>query len=314
LFGWRLRAAFTGLALLALAACGDAGSADGTCRIEPLARAPIETRANLLFLTAAIDGAPVRLLVDTGAERTTLTEAAVARLGLVRDTRYRTQMRGIGDATNSFDAKTHTLIFGSAQFSGLNMTVGQFASDEIAGQSFDGLLGTDILASFDVEIDPAAGQMTLFRPRPCTDATPPWTPPYITLEATGPPRGRLQIPIQLDSVLGIAVLDTGAQITTVSERLALRAGVTASMLSQDPSGMAKGASPNAVAARAHRFGELRVGPTLVRAPVLAVLPMSGSSAEALIGANFLRGQKIWLSFASRRVFLAPLGVGAKPAS
>ena len=293
------------MALPGLAACGSTTPPAGICPVERLASAPLESRANLLFLTAAIDGLPVRLLVDTGAERTTLTEAAVQRLGLARDPHALTQMRGIGDATTSFDAKTHTLIFGTAQFSGLNMTVGRFASNEIDGATFDGLLGTDILASFDVEIDSVAGQMSFYRPRPCADATPPWTLPYLVIQGTGPPRGRMALPIELDGIAGVAVLDTGAQITTVSERLALRAGVTANMLTQDPRSIAKGASPNAVAAHAHRFRDLRIGPTLVHAPMLAVLPMYDSRAEALLGGDYLHGHPVWLSFASRRVFLGP---------
>ena len=301
----RVRAICTVMALLGLGACAATVPSAGNCPVERLARASLESRANLLFLTAAIDGLPVRLLIDTGAERTTLTEEAVQRLGLARDPHALTQMRGIGDATTSFDAKTHTLIFGTAQFSGLNMTVGRFATNEIAGATFDGLLGTDILASFDVEIDSAAGQVSLYRPRPCVDATPPWALPYLIIEGTGPPRGRMSLPIELDGIAGVAVLDTGAQITTVSERLALRAGVTANMLAQDPRSVAKGASPNVVAAHAHRFRDLRIGPTLVHAPMLAVLPMSDTRAEALLGGDYLHGHPVWLSFASRHVFLGP---------
>lgn len=287
--------------LLGLASCAATPQA-GSCPATLLARAPIEVRANLLFLEAAIDGVPVHLLVDTGAERTTLTEAAVARLGLSRDPKALTRMRGIGDVVTSFDAKTHALIFGNAQFSGLNMSVGRFAVTEIAGQAFDGLLGTDILASFDVEIDPGSARMSLYQPRACLDAKPPWRP-IVAIETTGPPRGRMLVPILLDGASGLAILDTGAQATTASERLAARAGVSSAQLEQDPRGIAKGASPNVVTARRHRFRELRVGATVVPGPVLAVLPMFDGNTEALLGADYLFGHKIWLSFASRQVFL-----------
>lgn len=298
-----MRQRFAGaiLGLLGLASCAPTPPG-GSCALTLLARAPIENRAGLLFLEAAIDGVPLHLLIDTGAERTTLTEAAVARLGLSRDPRALTRMRGIGEATTSFDAKTHTLIFGNAQFSGLNMSVGRFATTEISGLVFDGLLGTDILASFDVEIDPVTARISLYQPRACPDALPPWQP-VVAIEATGPPRGRMLLPILVDGAAGIAVLDTGAQANAVSERFAVRAGVSGAQLAQDPIGVAKGASPNTVTARRHRFRELRVGATLVPGPVLTVLPAFDSSAEALLGTEYLAGHKVWLSFASRKVFL-----------
>ena len=211
-------------------------------------------------------------------------------------------MRGIGDITTSFDAKTHTLMLGNGQVSGLNMTVGRFATDDIAGMAFDGLLGTDILASFDVEIDPSARRLTLYQPRTCLDPIPPCTP-EVTIEATGPPRGRMLVPIAVNGVGVVAILDTGAQVTTVSERFSARAGVPAAALAQDPSNLVKGASPNTVAARRHRFRDLVVGPTLVPGPALAVLAMDGQSTDALLGADYLAGRKLWLSFASRRIFL-----------
>lgn len=297
----RLLLAGAVLGLLGLASCATVPG--GSCPVVALASAPVELHANLLFLDAAIDGLPVRLLVDTGAERTTLTEPAVTRLGLARDPRSITRMRGIGDITTSFDAKTHTLMLGNGQVSGLNMTVGRFATDDIAGMAFDGLLGTDILASFDVEIDPGARRLTLYQPRTCLDPAPPWTP-EVTIEATGPPRGRMLVPIAVNGVGVVAILDTGAQVTTVSERFSARAGVSAAELAQDPRGLVKGASPNTVTARRHRFRDLQVGPTLVPGPALAVLAMDGQSTDALLGADYLAGRKLWLSFASRRIFLA----------
>ena len=66
------------LLLLGLAGC----AAPDNCALVPLADMPLDLRQNLMFVTAGIAGKPVRLLVDTGAERTVLTEATVARLGL----------------------------------------------------------------------------------------------------------------------------------------------------------------------------------------------------------------------------------------
>ena len=58
----------------------------------------------MLFVHAQIDGEPIKLLVDTGAERTLLTEATVDRLHLPRDFQHATRTFGIGSPTATWDA------------------------------------------------------------------------------------------------------------------------------------------------------------------------------------------------------------------
>jgi predicted aspartyl protease len=300
------------LALL-LTGCGDPSDSallvSGSCKLERLASMPVEWRDNLLFLSGTINDKPVRLLLDTGAERTLLTEGAADRLELSRDPKRMTRTIGIGGQTVDRDARTHTLIVGSAKFSGLPFSVGRLGRDEIAGTRVDGLLGTDILSAFDVEIDAPHDRVTLYRARPCPDALPPWHEPYLAINDAQVVRGRMLIPIALDGVADMAILDTGAQATSVSERLARRAGVTDDMLRHDLASLANGASANTVAIRLHRFAQMRIGPSLILSPMLPVLPFGQGQGEALVGGNYLYRRRIWLSFAAHRVFVTDLSAG-----
>ena len=293
---------------MGLAACSSlppgADLSGQSCPLDRQAAFPIETRVNLPFVSILIDDKPVRLILDTGADRSMITERAAQRLGLARDTRRLTRLEGVGGGTTSLDTKAVTLVFGSAKVRNFNLTVGQFAQDEIDGIQVDGLLGVDILSAFDVEIDPDRGQVVFYRARPCADALPPWKDPFLTVLSTGPLRGRILVPITLDGVNDLAILDTGAQISSVSDRLARSTGVTQQDLDRDPQGRSHGASANAVIARAHRFRSLRIGNTVINNPVMAVLQLPAGQAGALLGANYLRGRRLWLSFASRRFFLA----------
>ena len=102
------RAMLVLLALLGMAGCAsDPGArrADGTCPLIRLAEMPLEVRGNMLFVQAKIGEEPVTLLVDTGAERTLLTEAAVDRLRLPRDLQHATRTFGIGSPTATWDAR-----------------------------------------------------------------------------------------------------------------------------------------------------------------------------------------------------------------
>ncbi len=106
--------------------------------------------------------------------------------------------------------------------------------------------------------------------------------------------------------LGWPIVDTGAQLSSISERLAERMGVAADALSADRTVMAHGAAPNQVAVRVHQFRELRVGPAVMAAPALPVVPMSTGMGDALVGADFLKGRRTWLSFSTHRIFVTPL--------
>ena len=299
------------LFLLAVAGCAtDPGGprADGTCPLIPLAQMPLEVHANLLFIQASIDGEPVTLLVDSGAERTLLTEAAVERLRLPRDMHHATRTYGIGSPTATWDAKLpNGIVLGATRFPVDTVTVGRFSMDQGAATGVDGLLGADILLAFDIDLDLPAHLVTFYRARrECPDALPPWQGPYIAISGVATRRDRLVLPFRLDGVSGTAVLDTGAQVSSISGTMAQRMGLGAADMASDRTVMAHGASPDQVPVHIHRFRELSVGPAVMQAPVLPVVPMVGGMGDGLIGADFLRGRRVWLSFSTHRIFVTPL--------
>jgi hypothetical protein len=80
-------------------------------------------------------------------------------------------------------------------------------------------------------------------------------------------------------------------------------------MADDRTVMAHGAAPDQVAVHIHRFREFRVGPTEMQEPVLPVVPMSSGMGDALLGADFLQGRRVWMSFSTQRVFVTPLERG-----
>jgi predicted aspartyl protease len=271
---------------------------------------PLDTRANLMFVTAGIGGQPVRLLVDTGAERTVLTEAAVARLGLPHDTRHLTRSFGIGGSSANWDVDVSGIVLGQTRFPVDHVAVGKFSIDQVDGPRTDGLLGADILLAFDMDIDSAAHRLTLYRVRRCPEAVPPWSEPAIRINGLDARRDRLLVPITLDGVAGMAILDTGAQATSIGMQLARRLGLSAESLETDRTIMAHGAAPQPVLLHVHQFHELLVGgEARIEDPTLAVVPNNSGIGDALLGGDFLRGRRVWLSFATRRLFV---GAGGTP--
>ena len=213
------------LALLLIGVAGCAADpygpdANGVCPLIRLAEMPAEVRGNLLFVQATISGEPVKLLVDTGAERTLLTEATVERLKLPRDTIMPRAPSASAGRRRAWDAMLPDgLTLGGTHFPVDTVTVGKFAITHAAGGGADGLLGADILLAFDIDLDLPNSRVTLYRARrACPNAAPPWQQPYITLAGITTQRDRLLVPFELDGVKAMAVLDTGAQLSSVSRR------------------------------------------------------------------------------------------------
>jgi predicted aspartyl protease len=253
-----------------------------------------------------IDGTRLRMILDTGAERTLLTEGAVARLGMPRDTQHETRTFGIGGVSTTRDAIVSNFAIGGTYLPVPRVTVGQFALPIEQGGDLDGLLGADILSAFDVDLDTRTGRLTLYRARNCPHDGPPWQEPFLSMGSVSAQGNRLLVPIVLDGIGGVATLDTGAQNTVISVAMAQRAGVDAAAMARDPSITAHGAAADELSVRVHHFRLLRIGPAEVSDPPLPIVPAPDGLGDGLVGADFLAGRRVWLSYASLRVFITPI--------
>jgi hypothetical protein len=102
-----------------------------------------------------------------------------------------------------------------------------------------------------------------------------------------------------------ALLDTGASASLVTAAGMFRLGLTAAILAHDPGGNGAGVGPTPVYMHLHRFGELRVGPDATRDPTLWVAPVHVVPiVDMLLGADWLRSRRVWISFATKQIFVA----------
>ena len=74
----------------------------------------------------------------------------------------------------------------------------------------------------------------------------------------------------------------------------------------------RGAAAEIVKSPAHRFGRLDIDGEVVRDPVIVVTQLGLQDADLVLGANFLRGHRVWLSYASHLVFVEPPLKSNKP--
>jgi len=103
-----------------------------------------------------VNGVALRLMVDTGADRTVISPAAAARTGLAVDAGRSVRILGVaGSAMANEMVVTHMEVAG-ARVGPLRVIVLDTPAD-----SLDGLLGRDVLDFFTLTVDSSAGRATL---------------------------------------------------------------------------------------------------------------------------------------------------------
>jgi hypothetical protein len=242
-----------------------------------------------------LNGGLAHMLLDTGAERSVISRAAAARLGLPFDPWVETTMRGAGgelETHRNADVQIATLggvrLVQRATQPGLSLAVASFG---LGGA--DGLLGGDILRHFTLDLDFPAGRMAL---RPAR-----WAPPVgnsVPLTLLWP--DLLLAPVRLDGQMLTALVDTGASASLVNARGLHRLGLTPAAMAQDQSA-ATAAIGGRLPVRVHRFSELRLGGLRIPAPWMLTAPVPEPAFDLILGLDILARQRIALSYASPRL-------------
>ena len=126
---------------------------------EPVGAHSIAVTAGAPILAEAhLNGVALTLVLDTGASRTIISPAALARAGFVTEGQRRARLIGVAGVTEAPEITVPRLDVAGAQLGPLRVL-----AYDVPGVSADGLLGRDVLDQFTLTIDPARGRATLTR-------------------------------------------------------------------------------------------------------------------------------------------------------
>jgi len=299
------------LACLAAWFLAKATDARSACVLGLQAKIAVDVAEGLIILPVEVNGVAAPFVLDTGAQRSVVTAAAVQRLGLLRDQWVGTTMSGVGGVTRQANADPRSLTMGGVHLArrtlnhDTSLTVGTLPRTEVAGQVIAGLLGRDYLSAFDLDLDMPDHSLTLYQPQDCFGRFLPWSGDYAGIPVTVPTESALVIPVVLDGVALRALLDTGAGSSLIGQPGMFRLRLSAASLGADPVDQLSGLGPNYVSMRRHRFHSLRIGGQTVESPLLTVAPVRLTPiVDMLLGADWLAGRRVWISYATHQVFTA----------
>lgn len=298
----RLLAALAAPALLA--ACAPGGGLPGGCGIRPQAEIPLRVVNNIPLVEVRLNGTPVTMVLDSGAERTVLTEEAARRAGLEFDPRSIQRGAGAGGVVTSFAARVRRMELAGLPIPDHPVLATPHPLGAAGPERIDGLLPALVLSAYDVDLDLPGRKLTLYGGTVCGDTMiPAWAQPAVSLPAdfSSPPRVMLRV--NAGGTQLRALLDTGAQGITLTTGAAAAAGVGAADLQAGQPVMVRGVGPQPVPARLVRLPELQIGPETGRNTRVIVTDSGMAGIDMILGMDYLAPRRLWLSYARQQAFI-----------
>ena len=305
-------------ALAALAAVSVAGRslAAGappakTCVMYQAGDLKVQVVGKRAMLQGAVNGQPVRVLIDTGASRSILFRAKAQALHLPMTDAPGYRMGGAGGVTQVQLAYIGQLQLAGATVSNFNM----LSAGEGRGADFDILLGEDVLGLYDIEFDLAHGAVRLLQPRGCGEGDMAyWAAEYNVTPIVDDNRDKIGVTVALNGRAVRAILDSGASTSVGTPRAAAAAKVR--LEASDVTGRGIGAltltnqvgtldsfsiGGETIKNAKLRFSNLFGATTFAETGSMIAKPM-GDQPDMLLGFDFLKSHRVLVSRSKHKVY------------
>ncbi len=280
----------------------------------PVAELPLSEQHSKLLLPVGIQGSPELIALDTGAGITVVSTEAAGRLEILHDFDNSIGVGGVGGANSIlYIGKIDHFDLGPLHLAQQRFPIVDMPMRADTGAPVSGLLGADILHAFDVDIDIAGGHLTLWRAGACGGNGPDWADAVNPVSIDLDDNNHVVLPLRVGEANLQGILDTGASSLVLTERAALRAGLTEDGLADDPVINGTGVNNRAYHGHYHRFDKIQfAGVAFPNVPAAIVPSASISSynaligADALLGVSLLRHTRLFISYRNRALYVRPL--------
>jgi predicted aspartyl protease len=290
--------------LAALGGCmSDQSSLD--CSVGRVAQVPLQPMGQSFLVTVSVAGHDLQMMLDTGATVTMLTDTAVQKWHIPQSGRTFSIGIGISGGSARSNADVTSLTIG-----GITIPVDHLSVTSWNG-NLDGILGLDFLGKYDLDIDGPNRTLGLYHAN-CL-AGPPWASATFvagTSKAHLLQVQWLQMPIEINGVTSMAVVDTGSSFTTIRAPMMRELGLTEQALADDRAITVHVIAGADAKVYLHKFHTIRIGPVTAQDLGIMVNPtdppvLSGGyqMPDNFVGQDLLRHRRIWFSLSTGHLYL-----------
>src|SRR5579859_7122473 len=285
------------------------GASQAACQLHLVADFKVTLQDSSPLIDAKINGEVVRMIADSGAFYSSLSQGAVAQFKLQQQpgNPYMYTV-GIGGMQSISIAKVKSFTIADQTLSNQVFLV----TDNEVGAGVAGLMGENILGLVDAYYDLPDGAIKMVKPTGCGDR------PFVLWDASRPysivPLARHEGPfreIEVEAFVNgkrIRVeLDTGASASMLSVDAARRAGLNLDDPSATNGGVHRGIGRRMVSTSIVPVESFKIGDEEVRHTRLRVAPILLPEVDMLLGEDFFLSHRVYVANSQRRIYFTYTG-------
>jgi predicted aspartyl protease len=293
-----------------LCAAAHAGDEPPKCQYVEIAELPLRYSGPSLQVTTdgVIDGLPGPMLVDTGAAMSTLTRTATMRRDMSLSITGE-HASGIGGYSRLYSTRVREFSVGPARSARGSMWV---VGDMGSAPSYDAIVGAPFLLQADMELSLAEKKMRFFRGANCnrTHNLGYWGDNIfeIPFERHFDKSPNPHFTIEVNGEKMEAMIDSGAQTTSIMSSAAKRAGLKLDAPGSAKLGYSEGVGTDRVARWSTIVERMQIGGEQVQNAEIAVLETSPvSGVDILLGDDWLRAHRVLFAMSQKKLYISYLG-------
>ena len=292
-------------ALAIILACGTAANAvepfPEDCKLVRQASLPFTAERGHMVVDAAVNGHPLRFMVDTGGVFSAITDEAARAVGLhPAPIGQAFKIQDVGGKEAGYYARIEYISFAQFRSENLTLMITRLPS------GVDGLLAPDLLRNFDIELDFATQTMNLFKRPRCDGHVVYWTDDFAKLPMRVTEQGHIQIPVIVNGETLKANIDTGSPLSLIGNDTAKTivgedslTGKTVSLLGGEGSKVTGfGIRPDSLIVGKFKF----VSPTLISTPNETGWHHDGS--QMLLGLDIFHDLHVFIDYQGQQLYVS----------
>jgi predicted aspartyl protease len=311
------------LILLLLSIAGAAADECPPLRLANSVQMEPSANGNAMYVPVTLNGVPKKLLFDTGGAITQIASHTYQELNLERVMNPGLLIRDYAGNMSMWTVTIREFILGHTLGRRLVFPVAPDSNLGVGPDPFDGLLSSDLLLGYDLDVDFGSKTLNFFSQDHCPGKVLYWSSPVVGMvPVTIENKSAIIVPVVIDGQTVSALIDTGAGISSMRARVASR--IFNLTRGEKDSDLVLGNS--AMGGFVHTFSSLAFGDIAVKNPRIGITSFRDEKREAaansrfdqfskepdlIIGMNILKPLHIYLETKQKRLYVSPATAAGK---